>query len=85
MDTVKSEMSNIAASETYVAVTNPLYDKWVLWAHLPHDTDWSIKSYKKIMTLSSVEEAVSLYRIIPEKLVNNCMLFLMREGISPTW
>ncbi len=85
MDIVKSDMSSITASETAVAATNPLYDKWVLWAHLPHDTDWSIKSYKKIMTLSSVEEAISLYRIIPEKLVKNCMLFLMREGISPTW
>ena len=20
-----------------------LSDKWVLWAHLPHDTDWSLK------------------------------------------
>ena len=47
MDTVKPDMSSITASETAVAATNPLYDKWVLWAHLPHDTDWSIKSYKK--------------------------------------
>ena len=21
-----------------------LSDTWILWAHLPHDTDWSIKS-----------------------------------------
>ena len=20
-----------------------LYDKWTLWAHLPHDTDWTVK------------------------------------------
>lgn len=25
-----------------------LSDTWILWAHLPHDTDWSIKSYIKI-------------------------------------
>ena len=24
-----------------------LYDNWTLWAHLPHDTDWTVKSYKK--------------------------------------
>ena len=23
----------------------PLSDKWTLWAHLPHDIDWSINSY----------------------------------------
>ena len=85
MDTGSTSMSSITATETEVATTNPLYDKWVIWAHLPHDTDWSIKSYKEIMTLASVEEAIALYRIIPEKLVKNCMLFLMRKGISPTW
>ena len=62
-----------------------LYDKWVLWAHLPHDTDWSIKSYKKIVTINTIEKMVTLYRILPEKMVKNCMLFLMSEGITPTW
>ena len=33
-----------------------LYDKWVLWAHLPHDTDWSLRSYNKIIELNSVEK-----------------------------
>ena len=28
-----------------------LNTKWVLWAHLPHDTDWSLKSYKKIFKM----------------------------------
>ena len=27
-----------------------LSDKWSLWAHLPHDTDWSLNSYKNIYT-----------------------------------
>jgi hypothetical protein len=64
---------------------HPLYDKWTLWAHLPHDTDWSLKSYKTIMTLETIEDGLALSRALPEKLVKNCMLFLMREGISPTW
>tara|TARA_Y100000996_G_scaffold346769_1_gene284978 strand:- start:4114 stop:4638 length:525 start_codon:yes stop_codon:yes gene_type:complete len=65
--------------------THTLYDKWVLWAHLPHDTDWTMESYIRIMTISSCEDAVELYKSIPEKLTTNCMLFLMREGITPTW
>jgi len=28
--------------ETY----HNLSDKWTLWAHLPHDTDWRLESYK---------------------------------------
>ena len=62
-----------------------LYDNWTLWAHLPHDTDWSVKSYKQIMTFGSVEEAAALMRALPEPLVRNCMLFLMRKGVLPTW
>ena len=66
-------------------VQHPLYDKWVLWAHLPHDTDWSLKSYKQLMELSNVENILTLYNNLPEVLIKNCMLFLMRKGVTPTW
>ena len=62
-----------------------LNDKWTLWAHLPHDIDWTVKSYKKILTFDSVESAITLCETIPEKMINNCMLFLMRDGILPMW
>ncbi len=62
-----------------------LSDNWCLWAHLPHDTDWSIKSYKKIYTMRSVEETIAVTETLPDILVKNCMLFLMREGIQPIW
>jgi hypothetical protein len=64
---------------------NKLSDKWTLWAHLPHDTDWSIKSYKEIFTVSTVEETIAITETLPPILVQNCMLFWMREGIKPTW
>ena len=64
---------------------NKLSDKWTLWAHLPHDTDWSIKSYKQIFTVSNVEETIAITETLPPILVQNCMLFWMREGIKPTW
>ena len=64
---------------------NKLSDKWTLWAHLPHDTDWSMKSYKQIYTVSNVEETIAITETLPPILVQNCMLFWMREGIKPTW
>ena len=67
------------------AVEHALHDKWVLWAHLPHDTDWSLKSYIKIKELSTMEEVISLYNSVPALMTKNCMLFLMRKGINPTW
>ena len=65
--------------------THPLNDKWVLWAHLPHDTDWSLKSYIRIMELSSMEHVIGINNTIPPKMIKNCMLFLMRKGVIPMW
>jgi hypothetical protein len=64
---------------------HPLSDKWTLWAHLPHNTDWSIKSYIPIFTFTSVEDTIAITENLPSILVENCMLFIMREGIKPTW
>ena len=62
-----------------------LSDNWSLWAHLPHDIDWSIQSYKKIYTMKTVEETIAVTETLPDILVKNCMLFLMRDGVKPTW
>ena len=62
-----------------------LTTSWILWAHIPDDTDWTLKSYIKIMKINTVEELISLYNYLSEKIINNCMLFLMKEGITPMW
>jgi hypothetical protein len=67
------------------ATFHKLNNQWCLWAHLPHDTDWELKSYKKIYTFTSVEETIAISETLPETLVKNCMLFLMKENITPSW
>lgn len=62
-----------------------LNDTWTLYAHLPHDTDWSIDSYKKIMVLDSLEQAIIVTKTLPDTMIKNCMLFLMRSNIKPIW
>ena len=62
-----------------------LSDKWVFWAHLPHDIDWSMKSYHKLITVSSLEEVINIANIVPEEMICNCMIFVMRDGINPLW
>lgn len=73
------------ATDTKSQEFHRLNDRWTMWAHLPHDTDWGITSYKKIYTITTVEGAIAISETIPEVLVKNCMLFLMREGIKPIW
>ena len=62
-----------------------LYDKWTLWAHLPHDTNWTVDSYKRILTFNSAYEIITLLESMPEEMIKNCMLFIMRNGILPMW
>jgi len=80
MQSMESE-SKVFTSEKY----HTLNDKWVLWAHLPHDTDWTLKSYKEIYEISNIETVNAINKTIPEKMVKNCMLFLMRKNINPVW
>ena len=72
-------------TETSMEEFHKLSDNWTLWAHLPHDTDWSIGSYKPIYTTGTVEETIAVTETLPDILVKNCMLFLMRDGIAPIW
>ena len=62
-----------------------LKNKWNLWAHLPQDPDWTFNSYKKIYQFKTVEETIAVTETLPENLVKNCMLFIMKDGIIPMW
>ena len=43
-----------------------LSDTWTMWAHLPHDIDWSLKSYSKLLTFKHIEELITLNNTVPE-------------------
>ena len=72
-------------SDQGVQKMHELSDKWVLWAHLPHDTNWSVQSYTRLLGFNTVEDAVSLFENVPDVVTKNCMLFLMRSHIQPVW
>lgn len=74
-----------ATSSSNIESFHKLSDKWTLWAHLPHNTDWSLKSYIPIYTFNTIEETIAVTESLPAPLVENCMLFMMRQGITPMW
>jgi hypothetical protein len=59
--------------------------EWNLWGHLPQDQDWSLKSYKHIYKFTNIEETIAVTQTLPDMLVKSCMLFIMRNGITPMW
>ena len=74
-----------ATSKLNMDEFHELSDKWTLWAHLPHNTDWSLKSYIPISTFTTIEETIAITESLPATLVENCMLFMMRQGVNPIW
>ena len=66
--------------------THPLHGKWHLYYHLPHDKNWGVSSYTVIMgSITAAEQVISLNDSIHENIIKNCMLFVMRDGITPMW
>jgi len=74
-----------ATSNKQNSENHKLNNNWTLWAHLPHNTDWSIKSYIPIYTVKTIEETIAITETLPSVLIENCMLFFMKEGIKPIW
>lgn len=84
-NTLETTMANATPTTTSTDGFHALKNAWTLWAHLPHDTDWSSKSYKKVYTMKTMEEVIAITETLPKELVQNCMLFLMKDGIMPMW
>ncbi len=59
--------------------------KWILWSHLPQNPDWTLKSYNQICSLNTLEDVIAILNIIPDNLLTSCMIFIMREGVTPLW
>ena len=72
-----------------MSITTPqniLSGKWNLYYHLPTDKKWDLNSYKLIMgNIDIVNKLIALNETLPENIVKHCMLFVMREGITPMW
>lgn len=62
-----------------------LGNHWQLWAHLPHDTNWTESSYHSLGRARTVAESVALSHALPDQMVKNCMLFWMRGDVKPMW
>ncbi len=83
-----SAPASILSEETQMQqplANHPLSNEWILWAHIPSSKDWTMKGYVKISSINTLEEVLSITETLPEDLLTNCMLFLMRSYISPRW
>jgi hypothetical protein len=71
--------------QSSVDTMHKLSNTWTIYAHLPHDTDWSLESYKTLFSTDKIEEFITLTESLPDQLISNCMLFIMKDNIKPIW
>jgi hypothetical protein len=63
-----------------------LRDSWALYYHLPDDSRWDLASYTLLVSgINDAEKLISFNEVIPDVIVKNAMLFLMRGTIQPIW
>ena len=81
----KSNTKDETPTSINSASTHKLNLRWNLWAHLPQDSDWTVKSYRLIYNFKTLEDVIAMTETTPDPLIKACMLFVMREGVSPMW
>lgn len=63
-----------------------LESKWNVYYHLPQCKSWDLSSYKIIMKhIDNARNVIALNETIHPNIIKYCMLFAMREGITPMW
>lgn len=66
--------------EEYLFKTN-----WILWSRDPISSDWSIDSYVKRFMIKNISDFWSLFDNVNLLDLSKNDIFIMREGIEPTW
>jgi translation initiation factor 4E len=63
-----------------------LHDKWNMYYHLPDNKSWDLASYTVLMgSIDNAEAVIALASKLHDNAIRNCMLFVMRDGITPMW
>lgn len=63
-----------------------LNDKWDMYYHLPNNKDWSLDSYSIIhKSIDNMETVIKINDNFNDLVIKNCMLFVMKNGITPMW
>ena len=90
-----ANMLDAAAADSVVSTAaatsvHPLQHKWQFWAHLAKkdgsgNEDWSLAGYRTICTFETMEDVVAVMESLPDRFIQNSMLFVMRDGVTPMW
>ena len=64
-------------------IKNELSSKYTVWYHKSKDTNWSLKSYKKIHKFGSIQSFWTFF--LTHSKNTSGMYFIMKENVMPIW
>ena len=83
---VESGNTEIESESTIQQESHPIKHRWNYYYHLLDDKSWTLESYKFIMQdIDSVESLIGVNEMVTDHIIKNCMLFVMKSGITPMW
>lgn len=66
-------------------LSTKLNNNWSFYLHLHDTSDWSLKSYIKILEFDDAENAILLNDEINYDLIKKSMIFVMKDNVKPMW
>ena len=67
-------------------VISSLQDTWNYYYHLPNDKNWNLDSYCFIAEgIDGLEPLIGINEMVTDNIIKNCMLFVMKKGVTPMW
>jgi hypothetical protein len=80
-------MSSQSTATTSSLMTNDSIPSgaWTLWYHSPHETRWTLATYKAITTVSTWTELWTLIDSLSDDTLLNGFFRFMKHPITPMW
>lgn len=58
---------------------------WDFYIHYSDDKNWDLDSYNHIIQINNLTQSILFEEQLSSKILQNCMIFIMKDGISPIW
>tara|TARA_B100000963_G_C22638461_1_gene678988 strand:+ start:4793 stop:5320 length:528 start_codon:yes stop_codon:yes gene_type:complete len=74
-------MTALLSREKNINVVN----KWNFFVHYSDNKNWDLNSYIHVINIKNISQAILFEEQLSSKMIQNCMIFMMKDGINPTW
>ena len=58
---------------------------WDFFVHYSDNKNWDLDSYIHVIRINNLSQAILFEEQLSNKMIQNCMIFVMKNGINPTW